>query len=244
MLLAAVVLALVVLGPASARTQLGSRYGGTLVVGIRSDPEALDPTVGSSAPAVMVYTSICERLYDYDSKLRIVPQLAAALPVISKDKLTYTIPLRQGVVFNDGTPFNAQAVVTTVQRMITLPTSTRVTDFSSVDTVTAPSPYTVVIKLKTRFTPLTATLATVDGVVLSPTQLTKLGTSFGLSPVCVGPFMFDHRVAGDNVTVIKSPYYYNQGAVHLDKIVYKPISDAAAAAAALKAGDLEALSQM
>ena len=56
-------------------------------------------------------------------KARIVPQLAAALPVISKDKLTYTIPLRQGIQFNDGTPFNAQAVVTTLQRMITLPGS-------------------------------------------------------------------------------------------------------------------------
>ena len=52
--------------------------------------------------------------------------------------------------------------------------------------------------------------ATVDGVVLSPTQLAKLGDDFATNPVCVGPFMFDHRVAGDNVTVIKSPYYYDQ----------------------------------
>ena len=65
-------------------------------------------------------------------------------------------------------------------------------------------------------------------------------TTSGPTPVCVGPFMFDHRVVGDNVTVIKSPYYYDQKDVYLDKIVYKPMPDAAAAAAALKAGDIQA----
>ena len=63
--------------------------------------------------------------------------------------------------------------------MITLPGSSRASDLSSVDSVTASGPYTVVIHLKTRFTPLTAVLADVDGVVLSPTQLAKLGDDFG-----------------------------------------------------------------
>ena len=56
--------------------------------------------------------------------------------------------------------------------------------------------------------------------------------------------MFDHRVVGDNVTVIKSPYYYDQKDVYLDKIVFKPMTDAAAAAAALKAGDIQALDRV
>jgi peptide/nickel transport system substrate-binding protein len=236
------VIALAVLGPAFARSEARSKDGGVLVVGVSSgDPDTLDPTLSRTVSALEVFDSFCEQLYDFDSTSRIVPRLAAALPVVSKDKLSYTIALRQGVEFNDGTPFNAQAVVTTIQRMITLPGSSRASDFSSVDSVTASGPYTAVIHLSTPFTPLTATLATNDGVVLSPTQLAKLGANFGTNPVCVGPFMFDHRVAGDNVTVIKSPYYYNQGAVHLDKIVYKAMPDTAAAAAALKAGDLQAL---
>ena len=77
--------------------------------------------------------------------------------------------------------------------------------------------------------------------VLSPTQLTKVGAGFGANPVCVGPFMFDHRVVGDNITLIKSPYYYDQKNVYLDKIVYKPMPEAPAAAAALKAGDIQVL---
>ena len=56
--------------------------------------------------------------------------------------------------------------------------------------------------------------------------------------------MFDHRVAGDNVTLIKSPYYYNREDVYLDKIVFKPMPVAAAAAAALEAGDIQVLDQV
>jgi peptide/nickel transport system substrate-binding protein len=238
---AVALLGLAVLGTASAGTLTTSRYGGTLVVGVTGFPDTLDPTLSRTLNAVVVYNSYCEQLYDFDARSRIVPQLAAALPVISKDKLTYTIPLRQGIEFNDGTPFNAQAVVTTLQRMISLPGSSRTGELSSIASVTAQGPFTVVIHLHTQFTPLTATLALPDGAVLSPTQIAKLGSDFATDPVCVGPFMFDHQVAGDNVTVIKSPYYYNQSAVHLDKIVFKAMTDAAAATAALQSGDIQVL---
>jgi peptide/nickel transport system substrate-binding protein len=241
-LLAAAALACVVLGPASARTHAASKYGGTLVVGIaQSDPPSLDPSLGIGS-GIEVMPLICERLYAYDAKSQIVPQLATARPTISKDKLTYTIQIRPGIQFNDGTPLNAAAMVTSIQRMITLPGSAHTSDFASVDTVTATGQYTVVIHLKERFTPLTATLASPAGIVMSPAQLGKLGANFGTSPVGVGPFMFDHRVVGDNITLVKSPYYYNKYAVHLDKIVFKPTIDAAAAGAALQAGDIQVLS--
>ena len=240
-LVVAAALALGVLDSAAAQTQSHTRYGGTLVVGISGFPDTLDPTLSRTLQANEVYKTFCEQLYDYDARSRIVPQLAAALPIISKDKLTYTIPLRQGIEFNDGTPFNAQAVVTTLQRDLTLPGSTRTGELSSVASVTASGPSTVVIHLTTPFTPLTATLALPVGAVFSPTQLARLGADFATDPVCVGPFMFDHQIAGDNVTVIKSPYYYDQAAVHLDKIVFKALPDAAAATAALQAGDIQVL---
>ncbi len=234
-------LALGVLDSAAAQTHAHARYGGTLVVGISGFPDTLDPTLSRTLQANEVYKTFCEQLYDYDARSRIVPQLAAALPIISKDKLTYTIPLRQGIEFNDGTPLNAQAVVTTLQRDLTLPGSTRTGELSSVASVTASGPSTVVIHLTTPFTPLTATLALPVGAVLSPTQLARLGDDFATDPVCVGPFMFDHQTVGDNVTVIKSPYYYDQAAVHLDKIVFKALPDAAAATGALQAGDIQVL---
>ena len=76
---------------------------------------------------------------------------------------------------------------------------------------------------------------------MSPAQLNKLGATSRPTPICVGPFMYESRVAGDSITVIKSPFYYDKKNVHLDKIVFKVENDTAAAAAALKAGDLQAL---
>ncbi len=91
-----------------------------------------------------------DALHAVARQLERVPVLAAGLPVLSKDKRTYTVQLRKGIEFNDGTPFNAQAVVTTVQRFMTYPGSFLASDYAIVDSVTATGPYTVVFHLKQR----------------------------------------------------------------------------------------------
>jgi peptide/nickel transport system substrate-binding protein len=230
---------LVVLSSAPAERSAYGRYGGALTVGITyGEADALDPTTSRTVSANLVYDAICRGLYRVNAKFELEPDLATAMPSISADKLTYTVPIRKGVVFNDGTPFNAQAVVTTIERDQMLPGSAQASNLSYIDGVTAPDPYTVVFHLKSRFAPLPYVI----GVpIMSPTQLQKLGANFSSDPICVGPYMYDNRVAGDSVTVIKSPYYYNKYAVHFDKIVWKYFSDVAAAAAALEAGDIQVL---
>jgi peptide/nickel transport system substrate-binding protein len=239
-------LALLVVLAVTAAAQAGSRSaqkeGGTLTVGLTAgEPDALDPTLARTFSGREVFLTFCEKLYDLNAKAQIVPQLASALPTISKDKLTVTIPLRKGIRFNDGTPFNADAVVKSLQRDQTLKGSARASEISPVTSVTASGNLKVVIHLSTPYSPLTAQLADRSGMVMSPAQLDKLGDKFAQNPICVGPFMFNNRVAGDSITVVKSPYYYNKKNVHLDKIVFKVENDASAAAAALKAGDLQAL---
>src|SRR4051794_18634212 len=123
-ILAAAALACGSSGPASARTYTAAKYGGTVVVGVQVDPGQLDPTVSASG-APVVFATMCQRLYGYDARFKLVPLLAAAPPVLSDDKLSYTIRLRQGIRFNDGTGFNAQAVVANFQRYTTYPGSTR-----------------------------------------------------------------------------------------------------------------------
>ena len=104
------------------------RDGGTIVIGLAEDPDVLDPTLARTFVGRMVFLHMCEKLYDLDSKLNIVPQLAAALPQISKDKLTYTIKVRSGVKFNDGTALNAAAVKQSIDRHLTFKGSTRVSE--------------------------------------------------------------------------------------------------------------------
>src|SRR5258705_7172176 len=101
------------------------KMGGTLVVALSSEPDALDPTTGRTLVGRAVFTSICEKLYDIDDKLAVVPQLAAALPEISADGVTVTIKLRPNVKFADGTPMDAAAVKTSLDRHRTLATSAR-----------------------------------------------------------------------------------------------------------------------
>src|SRR5262249_38185483 len=159
---------------------------GTLVIGMsRGDADTLDPTLAASFSSIEVLRSICERLYDFKADSSVIPELALRTPRISKDKLTYTIPLRPGLRFNDGTPFNAAAVQQSLIRNMRLPLSMRASDLSSIASVKTRGSYAVVIHLKTPFAPLLVTLATHDGIVMSPTQLAK-GANFGADPVCVG----------------------------------------------------------
>ena len=102
------------------------REGGTIVIGLAEDPDVLDPTLARTFVGRMVFLHMCEKLYDLDAKLNIVPQLASALPEISKDKLTYTIKVRSGIKFNDGTALTAAAVKQSLDRHLTFKGSTRV----------------------------------------------------------------------------------------------------------------------
>ena len=90
---------------------------GRLVVGVSFGDKAadsLDPTISRSAMSGEIDRTVVMAAYEYDTgaKMRLSPSLAVAMPVFSKwNKLSYTVQLRQGIEFNDGTPFNAQAVV-------------------------------------------------------------------------------------------------------------------------------------
>src|SRR4051812_20980898 len=91
-------------------TPVGDRRvaeGGDLVMGLSAEPDKLDPTTSSSLYTRYVMSTICEKLYDLDSGGEVVPQLATELPTISEDGLTVTIPVRTGITFADGTPFDA-----------------------------------------------------------------------------------------------------------------------------------------
>ena len=235
--------ALTALGPATARTHLEPRYGGTLVVGLTGgEPDSLDPTV-SRGSAISIYPAFCQRLYTLarnHGKVVPVPELAASLPALAKDKRSWSVELRRGVLFNDRTPLDAQAVVTTVERFMTHPSSSRRSEYDNVASVAAVGKYKVVFRLKAP----DSAFASTTTFILSPTALAAGDASFAAKPVCAGPFMFDHRVVGDNVTLVKSPYWYARDSVYLDKIVYKPMTNAAAAAAALEAGDIHVLDQV
>jgi peptide/nickel transport system substrate-binding protein len=227
----------------SAATTAGgsAKAGGTLVVALSDEPDALDPTTARTLVGRSVFTSICEKLYDIDAKLDIVPQLAASMPKLSADGRTVTITLRSGVKFADGTAMDATAVKTSLDRDLTLPTSARKSDLASVADVSVSDPSTVVLRLKSPFAPLVAQLADRAGMVMSPAALKSEGDNFGAKPVCVGPYKFQSRVAQDHIDVVKDPNYYDAANVHLDRVSYKIIADSTTRFNNLRSGDAQVL---
>jgi peptide/nickel transport system substrate-binding protein len=130
-------------------------------------------------------------------------------------------------------------VVATLQRNLTLKGSTRKSELGPVTATEAPDPATVVVRYKTPFAPLTASLADRAGMIMSPTALQRLGADFGTAPVCVGPFRFAERVPQTSIRVVRDPDYYAAADVHLDSITYRIMTDANVRAANLRSGDIQ-----
>jgi peptide/nickel transport system substrate-binding protein len=238
LVLAVAAAALIAAAAATSAAPPSVKNGGTLTIGLAEEPDALDPTLARTFVGRMVFIHMCEKLYDLDSHLNIVPQLAAALPAFSADKKTVTIKLRTGIKFNDGTAFDAAAVKQSLDRHRTLPRSVRASELAPVTSVDTQGSSTVVLHLNDRYSPITAQLADRAGMIMSPKALNALGDNFASNPVCVGPFMFKERVAGDHITLVKSPYYYDKSKVHLDSIVFKIIVDPSARSQNLRSHDI------
>jgi peptide/nickel transport system substrate-binding protein len=215
------------------------KNGGTLTIGLAEDPDALDPTLARTFVGRMVFMHMCEKLYDIDAHLNIVPQLAASMPKFSTNKKTITIKLRTGIKFNDGTPFNAAAVKQSLDRHKTLPRSTRASELAPVSSIDTQGNNAVVLHLTNRYSPITAQLADRAGMIMSPKAMTELGDKFATNPVCVGPFMYKERTAGDHITLVKSPNYYAKSKVHLDSIVFRIITDPSARSQNLRAHSVD-----
>ncbi len=120
----------------------GAHAQSTLRIGIAEDPDILDPSVGRTYVGRIVFSAFCDKLFDIDEKLNIVPQLALSYET-SADGKEMTIRLRPGVKFHDGEPLDAEAAKFSIERHINLPTSFRKPELASVDhveVVDAPAP--------------------------------------------------------------------------------------------------------
>jgi peptide/nickel transport system substrate-binding protein len=211
----------------------------TLVVALNQDPDILDPTLSRTYVGRIIDEHMCEKLYEIDERLRIYPQLAAALPTYADGGKTVTIKLRRGVKFNDGTPMDAEAVRYSLDRHLTMKGSSRRSELELVSAIEVVDPLTVRLRLKAPFSPILATLADRAGMPVSPTQAKKLEDKFGTAPVCVGPWAFAERVPQDRIVLVKSKHYFDPGQAKFDRIVFRIIPDDNVRLANLRSGDID-----
>ncbi|HAK33398.1 MAG TPA: ABC transporter substrate-binding protein, partial [Pantoea sp.] len=169
-----------------------------LRIGLQDDADVLDPAQSRTFVGRIVYTAMCDKLVDISQEMTIVPQLATEWNW-SEDGKALTMTLREGVKFHDDTPFNAEAVVATIERNMTLPESRRKSELSSVEKVEATGEFEVKFTLKSPDVTLLAQLSDRAGMIVSPKAAEELGANFGSAPVCAGPFKFVERIQQDRI---------------------------------------------
>jgi len=215
----------------------------TLRIGLAEDPDMLDPSLGRTYVGRIVFSAFCDKLFDIDDKLNIVPQLALSHET-SADGKEMTIKLRPGVKFHDGEPLDAEAAKFSLERHLTLPTSFRKPELAALDHVEVVDPLTIRLVLKTPYSPLIAQLTDRAGMMVSPKAVKEAGDKFGLHPVCAGPYKFVERVQQDRMVFERFADYWNKDNVFIDRVVFLPIVDATVRLANLKSGGLDLIERV
>jgi len=215
----------------------------TLRIGLNEDPDILDPTLARTFVGRIVFASICDKLFDITTDLKVVPQLATEYKWVDDDK-GLVITLRQGVTFQDGEPMNAAAVKYSLERHRAMEGSMRKSEVAAVASIDVVDDHTVKLNLSAPNAPLIAQLTDRAGMVLSPKAAEALKDKFGTAPVCAGPYKLIERVAQDRIVVQKFDKYWDKDKIHIDKIVFQPIPDTSVRLANLRSGGLELIERL
>ena len=229
-------LAAALLAAATALTA-GSAAAQTLRIALREDADLLDPALARTYVGRIVFAGLCDKLFDINEKLQIVPQLATGYEWA--DPKTLLIHLRPGVVFQDGEKLDATAVKYTLDRDLTMPGSFRRSEVSAIDHVEVVDPLTVRVVLKAPSGAFLAQLTDRAGMIVAPKAAEQEGKNFALHPVCAGPFSFVERVPQDHITLQRFPQYWDAKDIHFDKVIYRIIVDSSARVANLQAGAVD-----
>ena len=254
-----IAIVLTVLAFALAGTAIAApKKGGTLVFGRGGDSVGLDPAYETDGNSFMICDNIYEALVAYkDESTALEPGLAEDWD-ISPDGKTYTFNLRRGVKFHDGTPFNADAVVFSIGRMMKdrklkfygkgwdIPPQERPPEYwvsmemdDTVDSIEAVDEYTVVFKLKRVEAPFLANLGMDFADIISPTAFMNNPKEFIRNPVGTGPFKFVTWVKDDRIVLTRfADYWDKSGGPYLDRVVFRSIPENSVRFLELKTGNI------
>ncbi len=224
----------------------------TLIFGRGGDSVALDPAAVTDGESFKVTKNIFETLVDFGQQdTTIHPGLAKEWDV-SSDGLTYTFTLQEGVKFQDGTDFNADAVVTNFERWAngskdefyyyaSMFGGFKGDEGHVIQEVKAVDETTVEFTLKRPQAPFLKNLAMSPFAIVSPKALDELGDKLGEAPTDAGtgPFKFVEWKRNDKIVLEKNEDYWNEGYPKLDQVIFKSIPENSARLNALISGEID-----
>jgi peptide/nickel transport system substrate-binding protein len=215
--------------------------GGNLTFAIDAYPQDLDPLSPTvDITSLQIFDSWWEYLVRPTPDGSTFEPMLATSWTISPDKETYTFNLRQGVKFSDGTPMTTHDVVESLQQAFSNSGSQISFLGPQVTSVTAPTPSTVVIQMKSPWAYMLADLSGFNAAILPYTYIDKVGyKTFLQHPYGTGPFMLTSMSAGSSVTVSRNPYYWEAGHPYLDSITFVATPSDIARATAVTGGQAD-----
>jgi len=233
-------------GSPSPSSAAKAAYGGTLTFSINSDITDMDPL----RSGLFVDRNLMYQMYDslvrVNPKGEIIPWLAEKWTV-SPDGKSYTFTLKQGVKFQDGSVFDAEAVKWNLDRYRLTKDSRRLAELAPVDTVTVVDPSTVRVDLKAPFVPFLSQLVDRSGMMLSRKVVEAQGDDFTRKAfkAGTGPYILTEAVKDDHYTFEKNPDWWGKAAngdklPYLDKLIFKPITDSDVRLTNVRTGQVQA----
>lgn len=245
--LAFVLCCLVVAGCSSRSANNSSssgQTGNTLIYGRGEDSKTLDPINAETGETVKLIVNLYDTLVAFaDSSMEIEPALATKWET-SEDGLIWTFHLREGVRFHDGTPFDADAVIFTLDRLrldrhphVSDPARPYKPNFKVIDEVTAVNSHTVTMTLKEPSAVFLNNLAMFPASIVSPTAVKKLGKEFSVHGVGTGPFKFERWIRDQQIVLSANEDHW-RGRPNCDRVVFVPVSESATRIQQLTRGDI------
>ena len=210
-----------------------------VVFAVASTFTTTDPYDANDTLSQAMAKSFYEGLFGFDKDMKMIPVLAESYTV-SPDGLVYTIKLRHGVKFHDGTDFKADAVKINLERVLNPENHLKRYGLynNNIAKVEAVDDYTARITLKTPFSPFVNQLAHPSTVMISPAALKQYGSKdIAFHPVGTGPFKFVEWKATDYLKVAKYDGYWRKGYPKVDSITWKPVVDNNSRAAMMQTGE-------
>ena len=230
-----------------------AQQGGTLVFAGARLAASLDPSQVSDGESFRILQQIYEPLIDLAPGT--VDELVGVLAESwegGPEDTEYVFNLRQGVTFHDGTPFNADAVVTNFDRWQNFTGTQQASAYyygavmngfgegNLIEDVEATDEYTVTITLTEPSPTFLYGIALTPFAIVSPAVLEDEQTAFAtdVTQAGTGPFMLDDYVPEESATLARNDNYWGEAA-YLDRVIIRPIADPAARLQALQAGSIQ-----
>ena len=212
----------------------------TFRIAVGIDPDTLDPALFTTTTVANMVEYIAETMIVTDKEGNPQPQLVTDWE-ISEDSLEYTLYLRKGVTFHDGTVMDAEAVKWNLERILDpdVPVAIRA-PFTAIERVEVVDDYTIKLHLSRVFAPLISAFALETAAIISPASIDLEGNSYEnvTRPVGTGPYVFKERVKGERIVVTRYENYWGEQPYY-DEVVFRIVPEAATRESLLLAGQVD-----